>query len=98
MNNDVANTIKLCKFCDKPHKFKSLTKKIKIILDNGPHYRYVADIWYLNSDIRDITDYNYVLDIIDHFSKWYYGYLLKTKEAEEVLKKKLRYIWKIWKM
>ena len=49
---------------------------------------------YLNSDIRDITDYNYVLDIIDLFSKWYYGYLLKTKEAEEVLKK-LRYIWKI---
>ena len=87
MNNDVANTIKLCKFCDKPNKFKSLTKKIKIILDNGPHYRYVADLWYLNQDIRDITDYNYVLDIIDHFSKWYYGYLLKTKEAEEVLKK-----------
>ena len=87
MNKDVDNTIKLCKFCDKPNKFKSLTKKIKIILDNGPHYRYVADLWYLNQDIRDITDYNYVLDIIDHFSKWYYGYLLKTKEAEEVLKK-----------
>ena len=70
MNNDVANTIKLCKFCDKPNKFKSLPKKNKIILDNGPHYRYVADIWYLNQDIRDITDYNYVLDIIDHFNKW----------------------------
>ena len=62
MNNDVANTIKLCKFCDKPNKFKSLTKKIKIILDNGPHYRYVADLWYLNQDIRDITDFKYVLD------------------------------------
>ena len=70
MNNDVANTIKLCKFCDKPHKFKSLTKKIKIILDNGLHYRYVADLWYLNQDIRDIIDYNYVLDIIVHFSKF----------------------------
>ena len=32
MNNDVANTIKLCKFCDKPNKFKSLPKKNKIIL------------------------------------------------------------------
>ena len=28
-----------------------------------------------------------MLDIIDHFSKWYYGFLLKTKEAEDVLKK-----------
>ena len=64
-----------------------MSKKIKIILDNGPHYRYVADLWYLNQDIRDLTGYNYVLDIIDHFSKWYYGYLLKTKEAAEVLKK-----------
>ena len=58
-----------------------MKKKIKIILDDGPHYRYVADIWYLNQELRDVTDYNYVLDIIDHFSKWYYGYLLKTKTS-----------------
>ena len=87
MNNDIGNIIKSCKNCNKPHKFKSLKKKIKIIIDNGPHFRYVADIWHLNQDIKNITEYNYVLDIIDHFSKWYYGYLLKTKEAEEVLKK-----------
>ena len=43
-------------------------------------------IWYLNQELRDVTDYNYVLDNIDHFSKQYYGYLLKTKTAEEVLK------------
>ena len=40
----------------------------------------------MNQELKDVTDYNYVLDIIDHFSKWYYGYLLKTKTAEEVLK------------
>ena len=87
MNNDVANTIKLSQFLDKPNKFKSLTKKIKIILDNDSHYRYVANHWHLNQDIRYITHYNYMLDIIDYFSEWYYGYLLKTKEVEEVLKK-----------
>ena len=42
--------------------------------------------WHLNQELRDVTDYNYVLDIIDHFSKWYYDYLLKAKSAEEVLK------------
>ena len=33
-------------------------KKIKIILDDGPHYRYVEDIWYLSQELRYVTDYN----------------------------------------
>ena len=40
----------------------------------------------MNHELRDVTDYNYVLDIIDNFNKWHYGYLLKTKSAEKVLK------------
>lgn len=64
-----------------------MSKKVKLILDNGPHYRYVADIWYLNEEIKIKKDFKYILDIIDHFSKWYNGYLLKIKEAHEVLKK-----------
>ena len=87
MNKDIANIIKICPLCNKPFKFKSLSKKKKIILDEGPHFRYVADIWYLCNEIKAETGYNYVLDVIDHFSKWYNGYLLKTKEAKEVLKK-----------
>ena len=38
MNNDISNYIKKCPNCNKPLKFKSLVKKNKIILDNGPHY------------------------------------------------------------
>ena len=86
MNRDISNIIKLCIICTKPFKFKSLTKKPKIILDNGPHFRYVADLWHLCNEIREETGFNYVLDIIDHFSKWYAGYPLKTKDANEVLK------------
>ena len=47
MNSDIGNIIKSCKYCNKPLKFKTLSKKIKIILDNGPHYLYIADLWYL---------------------------------------------------
>ena len=65
---------------------------MKIIIDNGPHYRYVADLWYLKGDIKEDTGYNYILDIIDHFSKWYNGYLLKTKNADEDLTKIEMYI------
>jgi hypothetical protein len=25
----------------------------------------------------------YIIDIIEHFSKWYYGYLLKTKKQKK---------------
>ena len=56
MNTDIGNLIKSSKYCNKPYKFKKFTKKIKIILDNGSHYRYIADLWYLNQDIRDIQD------------------------------------------
>ena len=87
MNRDIGNIIKSCAVCNKPFKFKSLSKKMKIIIDNGPHYRYVADLWYLNGDLKEDTGYSYILDIIDHFSKWYNGYLLKTKNADEVLTK-----------
>ena len=87
MNKDIANVIKLCTSYNQPLKFKSLSKKTKIILDKGPRCRYAADLWYLSDDIKSETDYKYVLDILDHFSKWYNGYLLKTKEAEKVLKK-----------
>ena len=39
-------------------------------------------------NIQEYTKYKYILDIIGHFSKCYYGYLLFSKEAEEVLKNK----------
>ena len=47
----------------------------------------MVDIWYLIDEIKIKTGFKYILDIIDHFSKWYNGYLLKTKEAYELLKK-----------
>ena len=53
------------KKCNSKNKFISLKKKNKIILDKGPHYRYVADLWYLSNEIQKKTGYKYVLDIID---------------------------------
>ena len=54
MNKDIANIIKICPNYNKPLKFKSLSKKKKIILDDGPHFRYVADIWYLCKEIKTV--------------------------------------------
>ena len=89
MNREVQATINLCANCNKPHKFKKLKIKLKVILDDGPHYLYVADLWKLCKEIKNMSGYSYVIDIIDHFSKFYYGYFLNTKKAKEV--KKNRY-------
>lgn len=86
MTRDILNFVKACPFCNNSNKYKKLKGKNKIIIENGPHYRYVADLWTLPKEITKYTKYKYILDIVDHFSKWYYGYLLFSKEAEEVFK------------
>ena len=87
ITRDIQNYINACPGCNNSNKYKKLKGKTKIIIENGPHYRYVADIWNIPKEICEKTEYKYILDIVDHFSKWYYGYLLKNKTKEEVLKK-----------
>ena len=83
---DIENLIKECPQCDNAHqKFKKFKSKIKAIIDDGPHYRYICDLWYLSNDVATMSGYNYILDIIDHFTKWYQGYCLINKTSEEVL-------------
>ena len=45
------------------------------------------DITYLKSEL-DLkkTNYKYIIDFIDHFTKFYYGFLISDKSAETKLK------------
>ena len=72
ITRDVQNYINNCPNCNMNKKYKPLKSKIKVVIENGPHYRYVADIWTLPKDIASQSNYKYILDIVDHFSKWYY--------------------------
>ena len=74
-------------YCTNPNKFKSLIVKSKIIIEDVPHYRYIADLWELPKSIKKQCNHNYIIDIIEHFSKCYGGYILETKEESEVLSK-----------
>ena len=58
---------------------------MKAIIEDGPHYRVQMDIWVLNEDISNSSGYNYILNIIDIFSKWMFSYQLIKKTANEVL-------------
>ncbi len=56
--------------CYPERKGRKIKLPIRIVISNGPHYRHQADIWDLHSDLKNICEYKYCLDIIDHFSKW----------------------------
>ena len=83
---DIENLIKKCPNCDNDKgKFRKFKPTIKVISVNGLHYRYICDIWYLSKEIEEESGFKYILDIIDHFTKWYQGYCLKNKSSKEVL-------------
>ena len=86
ITRDVQEFINSCPSCNNANKFKKLKGQSIIIIENGPHYRYVADLWNIPKEISEKTKFKYILDMVDHFSKWYFGYLLETKKKEEVLK------------
>ena len=90
--NDVENFIKNCGYCYSENHIQKNKKKPKIITTYGPHIRYQADIWHIPEELKLGTSYKYILDCIDHFSKWNYSYFLKNKETKTVLSKIKSYI------
>ena len=79
---------KQCPECYAKFFSKKLNKSPKIIVDEGPHYRMLIDITYLDKKLfKNKTDYKYVIDSIDHFSKFYWAFLIRDKTSETVLKK-----------
>ena len=91
-SDDIKNYIKSCPVCNPQHKRKKIKMPLKLIIDEGPHYRYEADIWYLDKELKTNNNYEYCLDIIDHFSKWLYSYLLTDKTMALVTSKIKLYI------
>ena len=91
-SKDITNFIDECGLCHSEKIKLKLPNVPKIILTKGPHKRYQADIWYLPNELKETTEYEYCLDIIDHFSKWMCSYLLKNKTSELVLAKIKSYL------
>ena len=58
----------------------------KQIITKKSRERYVIDITELNDDINDKKyNYKYILNVIDHYSKFCSSYLLESKKAEEII-------------
>ena len=72
-----------CPICYAKYFSIKLKNKISIIQDFGPHYRYLMDITYLKNNIYNgKTTYKYIIDFIDHFSKFYWGFLIRDKKPQ----------------
>lgn len=75
---DIKKFLANCEFCNGDKKTKKLKPPIKIILDEGPKYRYIIDLWTLPKKLANDTPYLYILDCVDHFSKYLNSFLLKN--------------------
>ena len=84
MEKDIAEFVQNCKICVEVNSSRNIKPPIKQILSTN-HERFITDLWELPSEIRNNTSYNYILDIIDHFSKFIGCYPLITKSSKEVL-------------
>ena len=81
----VKECIKACIICQDMYKSVSRKPQIKQMITKGPRERYVVSLVDIDEEINDIKiEYQYILNIIDHYSKLVGSYLLK-KTAEEVL-------------
>ena len=58
----------------------------KQIIMTHPLERFIIDITYLPPELIENTNYKYLLNILDHFSKYLFSYLLSDKKADSVYK------------
>ena len=84
---DVNKFVAKCEICNADKNIKKIKPPPKIILDEGPRFRYVVDIWELPESLAENSEYIYILDCVDHFSKFLNAYLLKNKTMDLVISK-----------
>ena len=86
MTHDIKNHISNClTYMELNKNCKNSLSTCKTILSKGLRDSYVVDLCYLPQELNSkYTNYKYVLDIYDHFSKYTNSFLLNSKEASEI--------------
>ena len=69
--------------CSTERKLIKVKAPMKVIIEEGPHYRLQMNLWYLTENIAASCGFKYILDIIDIFSKWLFSYPLKLKNLKK---------------
>lgn len=70
LRDDVKEFIGNCPKCIFVKKGKYISQKILQIINKDPLKLVVIDGWELDIDIKNITRFTHIIDIIDHFYKY----------------------------
>jgi len=82
---DVKSVINNCVKCLQIKNGKEIKVNPKVIITKGPLERIVVDGWELDEDLKKITVYNWVIDLIDHFSKFLMSIPVKNNNEDNIL-------------
>ena len=93
ITSKLKDYINSCPYCLSKNSLIKVDFPEYPIIDEGPHYEYQIDLWYLSDDIIMETEYKYIVDIIDHFSKWLWSYPINEKTAFQCLLCLKKYIY-----
>lgn len=69
----------------KPKRRKKIIPPSKHILPGGALDRVVADTWELPEYLKVKTNFTWVLEYIDYFSKFIQSYPLKNRDSNDAL-------------
>ena len=84
----VKHICKNCAICNIKSNIKiQKREKTKLIIFNKPKYRYIIDLTDIPTELTIGTNYKYLINIIDHFSKYTGSYLLENKTGNLVKEK-----------
>lgn len=87
ITRDIINYAKQCVICTTHNANKPIKPANKQILSYYPMKRVEMDLIKLSKiHLKNDIDYNYILCIVDHFSKYDKIYFNKTKEVKKFLK------------
>ena len=84
MNVDKKAYINDCPKCIMVKAGKNIINKPKVIISKGPLERVVIDGWELDDDLKEMTTYTRVIDMIEHFSKFLLSKPEENNNAENI--------------
>ena len=85
LRNDCLNYFKHCPVCIRQKAGINIKPSPTPIIPKGPRERYVINCWKLHNELATLSGYTWILDIIDHFSKFMMSFPVKTNKAINAL-------------
>ena len=74
-----------CPYCISQKPGNIIINKSKIIIPKGPREWFVLDGWKLHSQLANEMGFKWIIDEIDHFSKFVMSYPIEINNGENTL-------------